>query len=452
MKFIEYLKQTESKTFELKRDLSSKKGILKTISAFSNTSGGTLLIGIEDDKTVAGLASPKDDEEKLTSIISDGISPQVLPEIDILSWRDRNVLRVVVYPGPSRPYFLTSTGKEAGTFVRVGSTNRRADDTVIQALTRYSMGRSFDEEPVPEYNSEAIDFLAASELFAETRILRRDDLATLRVVTRALNKVVPTVGGILLFGKVRDELFPDAWLQCGRFRGKDRSVIADTVEYRDHLPNLPYHAMEFFRKHMQTSIHIGEVRNDKHSNFPLVALREAAVNAVVHADYSMTGSPVRISIFDDRIEIENPGLLQFGVTIEDLLNGVSVLRNRVIGRVFKELGLIEQWGSGIQRMIADCSEMGLRPPDFTETGRNFRVTIFTNPIGRSLFDRADSHILRLLRANPDGLSTSELATILDVTGRTVRNRMKSLVEKGLVLPVGTGPRDPRRRYVISDPE
>ncbi|MCK5036680.1 MAG: winged helix-turn-helix transcriptional regulator, partial [Candidatus Sabulitectum sp.] len=89
---------------------------------------------------------------------------------------------------------------------------------------------------------------------------------------------------------------------------------------------------------------------------------------------------------------------------------------------------------------------------FTETGRNFRVTIFTNPIGRSLFDRADSHILRLLRANPDGLSTSELATILDVTGRTVRNRMKSLVEKGLVLPVGTGPRDPRRRYVISDPE
>ena len=114
MKFIGYLKQTESKTFELKRDLSSKKGILKTISSFSNTSGGTLLIGIEDDRTVVGLANPMDDEEKLASIISDGISPQVLPEIDILSWRDRNVLRVVVYLGPSRPYFLTSTGKEAG--------------------------------------------------------------------------------------------------------------------------------------------------------------------------------------------------------------------------------------------------------------------------------------------------------------------------------------------------
>ncbi|MCD6587528.1 MAG: winged helix-turn-helix transcriptional regulator, partial [Candidatus Fermentibacteraceae bacterium] len=123
-----------------------------------------------------------------------------------------------------------------------------------------------------------------------------------------------------------------------------------------------------------------------------------------------------------------------------------------IGRVFKELGLIEQWGSGIQRMISDCSEMGLRHPDFAEIGRNFRVTIFTEPTGSSIFDEVDSHILRLLRANPDGLSTSELAKILEVTGRTVRNRMRSLVEKGLVLPIGTGPRDPRRRYLISNSE
>ncbi len=73
-----------------------------------------------------------------------------------------------------------------------------------------------------------------------------------------MKKVVPTVGGILLFGKVRDELFPDAWLQCGKFQGKDRSIIVDTAEYRDYLPNLPSHAMDFLKKHMQTSIHIGD--------------------------------------------------------------------------------------------------------------------------------------------------------------------------------------------------
>ena len=452
MKLIDYLKLDESKTLECKRDLSSKRNLLRTVSAFSNTSGGTILIGIEDDRTVPGLENPKDSEERLTSIISDGISPQVLPEIDILSWRNKNVLRVEVYPGPARPYFLKSVGKAEGTFVRIGSTNRRADENVIQSLSRYSMGRSFDEESVPEFNSEAIDFRAASELFSINRILKREDLTTLKIVTGVMGKIVPTVGGILLFGKVRDDLFPDAWLQCGRFTGKNRKIISDSVEYRDHLPALPYHAMEFLKKHMQTSIVIGEISSARRTNFPLSALREAIVNAVVHADYSLKGTPVRLSIFDDRIEIENPGLLQFGVTIEDMLNGVSALRNRVIGRVFKELGLIEQWGSGIQRMIAECSEMGLPFPEFAETGRCFRVTLFTEPTGPSKLDRVDSRILSLLKANPDGLSTSELAGILGVTDRTVRSRMKAMVERKYVVPVGTGPRDPGRRYISTDLE
>ena len=91
------------------------------------------------------------------------------------------------------------------------------------------------------------------------------------------------------------------------------------------------------------------------------------MNAIVHADYAQQGAPIRIALFDDRIEIENPGLLPFGLTIEDIMQGVSKLRNRVIGRVFHELHLIEQWGSGIQRMTAACQEAGL---EGSQTGRN----------------------------------------------------------------------------------
>ena len=82
------------------------------------------------------------------------------------------------------------------------------------------------------------------------------------------------------------------------------------------------------------------------------------VNAVAHADYSQHGAPIRIAVFDDRLEVENPGLLPFGLTLEDLPRGVSKLRNRVIGRVFHELALVEHWGSGAQRMIATCREAG----------------------------------------------------------------------------------------------
>lgn len=92
---------------------------------------------------------------------------------------------------------------------------------------------------------------------------------------------------------------------------------------------------------------------------PIIALREAIINAIVHANYAEKGAPIRVAVFDDRIEVENPGILPFGLTIEDILRGVSRLRNRVMGRVFHELGLIEQWGSGIQRMTAACKDAGV---------------------------------------------------------------------------------------------
>ena len=107
---------------------------------------------------------------------------------------------------------------------------------------------------------------------------------------------------------------------------------------------------------------IGAVRRKERWNLPPVAVREAVINAVVHADYTQRGAPIRVSIFDDRLQIENPGLLPFGLTVEDLEHGVSKLRNRVIGRVFYALGLIEQWGSGSQRMTAACRGPGSHRP------------------------------------------------------------------------------------------
>ncbi|HXN49479.1 MAG TPA: ATP-binding protein, partial [Bryobacteraceae bacterium] len=120
------------------------------------------------------------------------------------------------------------------------------------------------------------------------------------------------------------------------------------------------------------------------------------MNAIVHADYAQQGAPIRLALFDDRIEIENPGLLPFGLTIEDIMQGVSKLRNRVIGRVFHELHLIEQWGSGIQRMTAACVEAGLAAPKLEEIGMHFRVTISSARVARPAADATDQRILDLL--------------------------------------------------------
>lgn len=446
MDLIALLKQPESKTLEFKRDLSSPTGALRAIVAFANTAGGVLLLGVEDTtRHVRGVANPLALEERLANLISDSILPRLIPDIEILPWRRTHVLAVQVYPSPGRPHYLKSGGLDGGVYVRVGSTNRRADRELIDELRRFARGETYDEQAMPECDSEALDFRATSESFALARKLKRADLETLRLMTRHQGRKVPTVGGMLLFGKERERYFPDAWVQAGRFRGTDKTHITDTLEIRSPPVRAVEETVAFVQKHALHGMEIGAVHRKERWNLPPVAVREAVVNAVVHADYSQHGAPIRVSIFDDRLEVENPGLLPFGLTVDDLRHGVSKLRNRVIGRVFHELGLIEQWGSGIQRMMAACRDAGLAPPVLEEIGTHFRVTIHTARTGAPSVDKIDQAILDALDAG-NGLSTQEIAIVIDLTARATRNRLLKLVERGLVREIGTSPQDPRRRY------
>lgn len=449
MDLIELLKRPEGKTLEFKRDLSSPDTALKAIVAFANTSGGTLLIGVEDKtRHVRGVSDPLDLEERLANLISDRIAPRLVPEIEILAWRRTQMVALRVHPSPSRPHYLVREGPTGGVYVRVGSTNRRADPELIEELRRFVRGQGFDEQPMPELDSEAIDFRAASESFAPSRKLAHRDLETLRLLTEHQGRKVPTVGGMLLFGRDRERHFPDAWIQAGRFGGRDKTRILDHTEIRS-IPVLGVEeAIAFVRKHTWHGAEIGDVRRVERWSLPPDAVREAVINAVVHADYAQRGAPIRVSIFDDRLEIENPGLLPFGLSIADLPHGISKLRNRVLGRTFHDLGLIEQWGSGIQRMTDACVTAGLAAPVFEEIATRFRVTIATTPIGPAVVDDVDSSILASL-GEGKGLATSEIAAAIGLSTRATRTRLAHLIGRGLVREIGTGPQDPQRRYYLA---
>lgn len=446
MELNDLLRHAEGKTLEFKRSLDSPQGVLRTLTAFSNTAGGTLLVGVEDEtRAVCGVIDPLALEERLASLIADSIAPRLVPDIEILPWRNTQILAVIVFPSPNRPHHLTREGAENGTYVRVGSTNRRADAALIAEMRRYAQGVGFDEQALPELDSEAIDFRVASESFAAVRKLRRGDLATLRLVTSHQGRVVPTVGGMLLFGRDRLEHFPDAWLQIGRFAGTDKTRILDHAELIQHPVAAIEAAIAFIMKHMQRGADIGAMRRKDRWTLPPIAIREALINAVAHADYAQRGAPIRVALYDDRLEIENPGLLPFGLVVEDLRQGISRLRNRVIGRVFHVLGLIEQWGSGIQRMTVACVEAGLAAPELEEIGLRFRVTLRIAPVGKPKIDPLDRAIIDLLADNA-GHSTAEIARHIGRTPRATRTRLVALIERGLVREIGTGPRDPQRRY------
>ncbi|MBI4907033.1 MAG: putative DNA binding domain-containing protein [Acidobacteria bacterium] len=447
MDLVELLKRHEGKSLEFKRDLSSPDGILKTLVAFANTAGGTIVIGVDDrSRNVRGVPAVLAAEERLASLIADSILPRLVPDIEVVAWRNLNVLAVQAYPSNTRPHYLERLGPEGGVFVRVGSTNRRAEAEQIEELKRWSRMDSFDEQAVPDLKSEDIDFRAASELFLPYRQLTPHALGTLRLVTEHQGRRVPTIAGLLLFGKDRFSRFPDAWIQAGRFAGINRNRLLDSLEIRSYLPRAAEDAIAFAGKHLMRESVIEDVRRQERWSVPLVAIREAVMNAIVHADYAQRGAPIRLALFDDRVEIENPGLLPFGLTIEDIRRGVSKLRNRAIGRVFHELRLIEQWGSGIQRMTTACQEAGLEAPRLEEIGVHFRVTIFTAPVKTPYADETDGRILALLA---DGVprSTAVVAMHLGLSPRATLTRLKTLAGRGLVGEIGTGPHDPRRQYI-----
>jgi predicted HTH transcriptional regulator len=443
---IELLRRPEGKTLEYKRDLSSPEGVLKTVVAFANTAGGIVLLGVQDrTRRVTGISGVLAAEERLANLVADSIQPRLVPNIEIVPWRKIHLLAIEVYPSSVRPHYLERFGPDKGVFVRVGSTNRRADAVQIEQMRRYAQVDSFDEQPMPDLHSEVLDFRAASEYFAPVRKLTPAAFRTLKVTARHQGREVPTIGGYLLFAKDRFDLFPDAWIQAGRFAGTNRARLVDRAEIRGLLPGAAADTIAFVQKHLIREAVIGKVRRTDHWTVPPVVLREGIVNAIVHSDYAERGAPLRVAIFDDRIEIENPGLLPLGLTIEDIQKGVSKLRNRVIGRVFHELGLIEQWGSGIQRMTSACRDAGLPDPQFEELGTRFRLTLSTTPDKSPRIDKADRSILELL-GDGEGRSTAQIAKKISLSSRATRTRLANLVERGLIVEVGSGPKDPRRKY------
>ena len=380
---FELLKADEGKTLEFKRDLSSPRNFLKTLVAFANTAGGRIIIGVADKtRESVGIDNPLDEEERLCNLIADTISPRLVPNIEMTTVDGKTLLVVEVFLSNSRPHYLRAEGPETGVYVRLGSTTRLADRELIAELRRSVEGVAFDQLPMAELSIDDLDIDAAQVAFGAIRDLDEQSLLTLKLLTPYQNKLVPTKGGILLFGRQRTQHFSDAWIQCGRFFGTEKIDIFDHIDIDMPLPQAVDEVMLFLKKHAYRGADLSEVRRKDVWSIPLGILREMIINALVHSDYSQRGAPIRVVFLDDRIEVESMGILLPGLTIEEMKQGASRIRNPVIARVFKELGLIEQWGTGVRRIFAEAQELGLPEPKIEEIALRLRFTVYLAELHR----------------------------------------------------------------------
>jgi ATP-dependent DNA helicase RecG len=375
MKYHDMIHAPEGKTLEFKQDLSSPQPVLKTMIAFANTAGGRLVIGVTENRQIIGVADPLKEEERLCSLIADTIAPRLVPNIEMVTVDNKTLLIADVFLSNSRPHYLIKKGVDQGVYVRLGSTNRQADPDLIAELRRSVEGVAFDEMPLPDLTLDDLDARAMADCFGKSNPPGERELKTLKLLVPHQGRLVPFKGAVLLFGRERTLHFSDAWVQCGRFVGTRKTDIFDHIEIDDPMPMAVDSIMLFLKKHAMRGADISGIRRKDVWSIPLDILREAVINALVHADYSQRGAPVRISFFDDRIEIENPGILLPGMTVEDMKQGVSRIRNPVIARVFRELNLVEQWGIGVPRIFQQALELGLPEPEILEIGMRLRFIV-----------------------------------------------------------------------------
>lgn len=419
------LAQPEGKTLEFKRDLSSPLPVLKTLTAFANSAGGRLVLGVTDERQVWGVEDPLEEEERLCSLVADSIAPRLVPNVELVTVDGKTLVMLEVFPSGMRPHWLKAEGMQNGVQVRLGSTNRQAGPQLIAELQRGAAGVSFDSLPMPQLSLDDIDIAALREDFPN-RTLDESTLQSLKLLVRDQGRLVPTQAAILLYGKDRRFHFDDAWIQCGRFIGRDKADIFDHTELHDPLPRAVDSILLFLKKHAMRGADFSEIRRKDIWSIPIRILREVVINALVHADYSHRGTPFRVAFFDDRIEVENPGLLLPGLTVEDLKRGVSQIRNPVIARVFRELDLIEQWGSGVPGIFREAREQHLPEPEILEIAGRVRFIVhlpealaLSGKAGNSVVEEAT--IARQVTGHVAGQVTRQVT-------RQVTGRVKQLLQ------------------------
>lgn len=323
---------------------------------------------------------------------------------------------------------------------------------MLEALKRQAENRVYDETLLMELNSEQIDFPVASELFAKQgKSIDMHKLINLGTLQMVGGRTVPSIGGILLFGVNKEDILPDAKIKCARFKGKTSSEFLDVFETKAGLVQAVDETIAFIRRHTTQGLQIGATTHEVIPEYPMLAVREAIINAIVHSDYAIKGMTIRVAIYDDRIEINNPGMLPFGLSMEHIFSGISKLRNRVVGRVFHELGLIEQWGTGISRIVEACRKANQAEPRFEELGTSFRVTLYSGAVSKDSQKSWERILVEYLHVYKE-INTKQAAELWNISERGARTRIKKMVEHKIVIRIATSPNDPKTVYVLAKSE
>jgi len=429
----------ESQVLEFKR--VNSEGVNKTIIAFANTDGGKLMIGVDDDGTIIGLDNAHDEMLRITNSLRDTIKPDVMMLVSMLldEINGKFIIIIEVESGMAAPYYLGNKGiRPEGVFVRQGASTVPASEAAILKMiretsgNRYEVSRSLEqeltfEETTSHFERQNLKFEKIQ--YKTLGLIGNDDMYT-------------NLGFLLSDQSTRT-------IKLAVFQGSHKRVFRYRREFEGSVLKQLEDAYLLIDKYNATAAYVeGLYRNDIR-DYPEEAVREALLNAIVHREYALSASTL-ISIFDDRIEFLTAGSLMKGVTLSDIMLGLSSLRNPNLANIFYRLELIEAYGTGMQKIMEEYEDFDFKPS--VELSDNaFKITLpninyydtFANKssdqppvkiLRDDLTDR-EKAVVELLKTQ-NTASRKEIEALLEVSQATAVNLLRDMVRRQIIQKQG----------------
>jgi ATP-dependent DNA helicase RecG len=439
--YLRMIRGGESQFVEFKRAAVEARHLAEDLVALANADGGTVFIGVEDDGCVSGIEGYQDNVDELLRTPYVHCVPPVEAQSYTFTVEAKTVLALdVAYSTQVHE----TTGKAV--YLRVGRKNQRLGVNDILRLA-YAKGQAaLESKPVEEAAFEDLDQALIADYCVRIGATGnpRDVLYSRDLLLRQEDRLVPTLGCVLLFAQRPQRHLPRCGLDFLKFEGirqlvgQELNIVKREIIERP-LPRLLERAFEVIGMQVREYSRLGQ-DGVFHTTpeYPTFAWQEAVVNAVAHRDYSITGKSIQVRMFDDRLEVESPGKLPGHVRLDNLVQE-RFSRNPQIVRVLIEFGYMKDIGEGIDRMIAEMEKSGLPAPEFSEPNYSFTVALKNTPVGVEvpIALPAEDRLRRYLREHR-WITNQEYRGLMGVDRQTAWRQLTRLVEAGELVKEGKG--------------
>ena len=429
--------ERESKSLEFKSQLPKFINLIRTCVAFANGVGGKIIIGIDDNTLeVIGIDDKTRDRiyNEFPNSLYDATSPALLAEIYEQRFNDESVMIIEIPFGFRKPVCVKEEGIPGGVYLRAGPNTRKASQEYIEELMRENKRVIFDEETI---NAD-VSILSSERLKDIYNVYDSERLINEKIISRAsaVSSQHPTVTGVLMFCESPHLYIPEAVIHCTRFRGIDGRDIIQSEEIQGPLVRQAQTSFELVKSWLIKEYQLFGARLQGKMIVPEVALREAIINALIHRKYWIAGA-TKIALYDNRLEIFNPGNFPGLFDLNHLGDGTTFLRNPNLARIARRFGLVEKLGTGIRVIMESCHKVGLRKPEYIEGADSVKVVFHFLP-EENIFSADNEKILALFNMRGE-IKLSDVAMYLNVSRNTATRKLNQLIQSGKIVRHGKGP-------------